>query len=84
MKKFAIDKSGGRIRLMDTLIKIFGSAAKVKVIKLFVFNPDNVFDVYDISERTKENVSKIRREVNNLEKAGLLKQKVFLMVHSNI
>jgi S-adenosylmethionine:tRNA-ribosyltransferase-isomerase (queuine synthetase) len=62
---------------MDTLIKLFGNSAKVKVIKLFVFNPDAAFDVRQISERTKEGIAKVRKEVLLLEKMDLIKRKVF-------
>lgn len=62
---------------MDTLIKLFGNAAKVKVIKLFVFNPEIAYDSRQISERTKETLSKVRKEILLLEKMDLIKRKVF-------
>lgn len=65
------------LQIMDTLTKLFGSAAKVKVMKLFVFNGDDTFDIAEIAERSKESVGKVRREVSLFEKAGLIKRKVF-------
>ncbi len=62
---------------MDTLIKLFGNATKVKVIKLFVFNPSASYDVYQIADRTKESISKVRREVLLLEKMKLIRRKSF-------
>lgn len=62
---------------MDTLIKLFGSSAKVKAVKLFVFNPGVPYDAVQIATRTKENLSKVRREVGLLEKMGLIHRKVF-------
>jgi hypothetical protein len=60
---------------METLSKLFGSEAKVKVMRLFLFNPETVFSAVDISERAKEEISKARREVNLLAKTGLIRQK---------
>ena len=62
---------------MDTLTKLFGSSAKVKAVKLFVFNPGVPYDAVQIATRTKESLSKIRREVTLMEKMGLIHRKVF-------
>ncbi len=62
---------------MDTLTKLFGNGAKVKVIKLFVFNPEVPYDARQISERTKESLSKVRKEISLLEKMDLIKRKIF-------
>ncbi len=58
---------------METLSKLFGSEHKVKIMRLFLFNPDNTFDTKDISLRTKSDPAKVRREVNLLLKMGLIK-----------
>ncbi len=60
---------------METLSKIFGGEVKVKILRLFLFNQDNHFDLDTIAERVKENVSKVRKELNNLERAGFIKKK---------
>lgn len=44
--------------------------------KLFLFNPDKVFDVNDIVDRVKSNHSKVRREINILEKIDFVKRRV--------
>jgi hypothetical protein len=62
---------------METLSKLFGSQTKVKIIKLFVFNSGVALDGKQVAERTKENISKVRREAGNLQKMGLIKKKVF-------
>lgn len=62
---------------METLTKLFGSAAKVKIIKMFLFNSLTAYDVAQISDRTKESSSKVRREVHVLEKMDLIKRRVF-------
>jgi DNA-binding MarR family transcriptional regulator len=60
---------------MEQLGKLFGSEAKVKIMRLFLFNPETVFDTGEISERAKVEPSKVRREMSNLEKMGLVKRR---------
>jgi hypothetical protein len=60
---------------METLAKLFGNETKVKMMKLFLFNPERIFDVTDIGDRVKADSSKVRREVNVLEKIGLVKRR---------
>jgi len=62
---------------METLTKLFGNAAKVKIIKLFVFNSNHPFDVRQVAERTKESIPKVRGEIHNLDKMGLIHSRVF-------
>lgn len=61
---------------METLSKIFGSETKVKMMRLFLFNPEKVFDIQDVADRTNADLSKVRRELNVLEKMGLVKRRV--------
>lgn len=63
---------------MEILEKLFGSSTKVKIIKLFLFNKDSVFDIATICERSQSNSSYVRKEIHNLEKAGFLKSKMFI------
>lgn len=63
---------------MDILEKLFGSAAKVKIIKLFLFNPDSAFDNSQTAERAKVSIAVTRREISNLEKIGFLKPKSYV------
>ncbi len=60
---------------METLSKLFGSENKVKIMRLFLFNPDQVFDTRDITERAKVQSSKVRREILGLLKMGLVKHR---------
>jgi hypothetical protein len=62
---------------METLTKLFGSQTKVKLIKLFVFNPEDAFDVDQVVDRVKESVNNVRREINRLEKGKLIRRRVF-------
>lgn len=60
---------------MDALGKLFGSIARVKVMKLFLFNGDSIFDRNDIAKRTKISSRSALQELTLLTKAGLLKKK---------
>jgi hypothetical protein len=60
---------------METLSKLFGSETKVKIMRLFLFNPEHVFSVSEIAERAKAPIGHVRREVVILEKAGLIKSR---------
>jgi hypothetical protein len=60
---------------METLSKLFGSENKVKIMRLFLFNPETVFDIGDVAERAKAEPNKVRREVSLLEKMGLVKRR---------
>ncbi len=62
---------------MEILSKLFGSEARVKIIRLFLFNPEEIFDIDDISERSKVNKNLAKKEVDGLLKAALLKKKSF-------
>ncbi len=62
---------------MDILEKLFGSTAKVKIIKLFLFNPDMAFDNSQTAERAKVSKGVARKEIDNLEKIGFLKTRFY-------
>lgn len=57
---------------MDTLTRLFGSTAKVKILKLFVFNPGRIFDVRQIAQHTKEGERDVRSELTALLRMGLI------------
>lgn len=62
---------------MEALEKLFGSSARVKVLKFFLFNTGDVFEKNEISSRTKVSVRILQKELNLLEKIGLIKKKSF-------
>lgn len=62
---------------MDILEKLFGGAPKVKIIKLFLFNPDSAFDTTQTAERAKVSKGVARKEISNLEKINFIKAKVY-------
>ena len=55
--------------------KLFGSNARVKILKLFLSQPDKKFYIRQISRDLKLQLNSVRRELENLEKFGLLVSK---------
>jgi len=70
-----------QVSRLDTLDKIFGGAGRVKVMRLFLFNQDEHFDTKDIARRAKIDQDKARKIVEQLEKVGMVKKRVF---HKNV
>lgn len=62
---------------MEIIAKLFGSAGKVKIMRLFLFNPNVSYDLEDISLRTKVKGREVRRELDTLEKMGLIKSRQY-------
>lgn len=62
---------------MEILSILFGSEAKVKIMRLFLFNPDQPFSPNEISTRAKVSISVVRREAHLLRKMGMIKGKRF-------
>ncbi len=54
------------------LTKLFGSQARVKILKIFVLNPEQKFYLRQLSRDLKMQVNSIRRELENLQSFGLL------------
>lgn len=62
---------------MDVLAKLFGSLARVKLMKLFLFNKDEQMTRPDIIKRAKISSSEATRELGLLERAGMIKRVSF-------
>lgn len=60
---------------MERLAKLFGSSARLKILRLFVFNQDTAFTVADVAQRTKLSKEIARHEINELLSSGLLRKK---------
>lgn len=63
---------------MDMLSILFGSEARVKIMRLFLFNPETSFDTVMIAQKSKVNNSVVKKELSVLEKAGLIKKEFFI------
>ena len=59
----------------DTLAKLFGSAARVKLLRLFLFNEQETFTVPDAAFRAKVSKDAARKEIRSLTDARILKKK---------
>jgi len=63
---------------MEILEKLFGSENRVKLMRLFVFNPDTPYIPADIAVRSKINPKDLRRELSALLDIGLIKKRIFM------
>lgn len=66
-----------RTNPMDILEKIFGNAAKVKIIRLFLFNPNKPFDLDQVVNRSRISAQAARLNIRLLESVNLLKSRAF-------
>lgn len=60
--------------MTDPLIKLFGSHTRLKLLRLFLFNPSAAFTAAEAAERARAESATVRRELINLKQAGLLKK----------
>jgi hypothetical protein len=58
--------------MTDTLVKLFGSSARVKVLRLFLFNPEVPLTIEEVARRARVHKPLARREVNLLYSIGAL------------
>ncbi len=54
------------------LFRLFSSETRVELLEFFLIRPDQRFYVRQIVRELQRDISGIKRELNNLEKAGLL------------
>jgi hypothetical protein len=60
---------------METLAKLFGGQARVKIMRLFLLNNGSVFEVEDVVSRSRVTKANSRKEINALHAMGFIKQK---------
>jgi hypothetical protein len=60
---------------METLAKLFGGQARVKIMRLFLLNGDTSFELEEITSRSRVTKANARREVNALHAMGFVVQK---------
>jgi len=65
---------------MDVLSTIFGSEARVKIMRLFLFNSEEIFDFLSIAKKSQVNKNIVRRETKILENAGLILKKSYIKI----
>lgn len=59
---------------MDSVSILFGGPARVKLMRLFLMNPETVFSVADIAVRARIEARAVRKELPTLIKAGLVEK----------
>lgn len=57
------------------LKQLFTSNTRVKLLTLFLTNPDEEFFIRELTRKLDEQINSIRRELDNLKKIGLLRTK---------
>ncbi len=60
---------------MNILEKLFGSNAKGKLLKLFIFNPEIIFDTKQISKKVQIREKSLRKDINILLSIKLIRKK---------
>lgn len=63
---------------METLGKLFSSDALVKIMRLFLMNQEEAFDLDDIVERSRVKDASAKLEIKLLLDIGFLKKKTFI------
>ena len=56
------------------LDKLFGSKIRVKILSLFLANPDKKYYIRELTRLLDSQINSIRREVENLSSLGILKE----------
>lgn len=72
----------------EMLKRLFTSKARVKLLTIFLLNPDGEFFIRELTRKLDEQINSIRRELDNLKKIGLLRsrlknRKKFFVVNKN-
>lgn len=62
---------------MEILSKLFGSSARVKILRLFLLNQDKTYEIKDIASRSKVSITTARKELSMMEQIGFIKRKTF-------
>jgi hypothetical protein len=63
---------------METLAKLFGGQARVKIMRLFLLNSSEDFEIEDISSRSRVTKANCRKEINALISIGFIKPKTII------
>lgn len=61
---------------METLAKLFGGQPRVRIMRLFLLNNDNNFEIDDIVSRSRVTKVNVRKEINSLLAMNFIKIKL--------
>jgi len=65
---------------MKTLGLLFGGESRVKIMRLFLFNPETAYDLDMISQKSKISLKAAKKDLVVLEKADLIKKRSFFKI----
>lgn len=60
---------------MEILAQLFGGAARVKTMRLFLFNEGKFFSPEDVASKTRLTKTTVQKELRALEKIGMVKKR---------
>jgi hypothetical protein len=61
---------------METLAKLFGGQARVRIMRLFLLNNNSNFEIEEIVSRSRVTKTNVRKEINALSTMNFIKQKI--------
>jgi len=61
---------------METLAKLFGGQARVRIMRLFLLNSDNNFELEEVVSRSRVTKVNARKEINALSSMNFIRPKV--------
>jgi hypothetical protein len=61
---------------METLAKLFGGQARVRIMRLFLLNNSSHFEVEEVVSRSRVMKNNVRKEISVLSAMGFIKQKL--------
>jgi hypothetical protein len=61
--------------MTKSVSRIFGNETRVKIMRLFIFNPDSTYTLDTVTRRTLEKRTSVVKELRLLAKAGLIRRK---------
>lgn len=63
---------------MEILGKLLGGVPRVKIMRLFLLNPDQSFDAADVSDRSRIQIVMARRVIRDFAAMSLIRKKSFM------
>lgn len=63
---------------METLSKLFGGQARVRIMRLFLLNNNNNFEIEEVVSRSRVMKNNARKEINVLSSINFIKQKTVI------
>ena len=60
---------------METLVKLFGGQARVRIMRLFLLNSNSNFEIEEIVSRSRITRNNVRKEINALYSMNFIKKK---------